>query len=475
MPPPPPVPVGTVLAGKYVVENVLGAGGMGIVVAARHNVLGQRVALKFLHGPALENPEYVKRFLREAKAVVQLESQFVARVTDVGTLDSGSPYIVMELLEGYDLEKRIRDYPEKGPLPIPEAVDRMIEALDALAEAHSRDIIHRDLKPANLFLAMRADGTLATKVLDFGISKVRGSQEATNLTRTSAMLGTPTYMAPEQVRSSASVDVRADIWAMGVVLFELFTGHVPFGGTAIGAVFAAILEAPAPKVQPWRPEVSPQLEAIVLRCLEKEPSRRFGDVGQLARALAPFGTSSTAGSVARATAVLARKNRTSGADVTGDAANTPPPLEPSTGNTVNFVERAPRVVTEDPSMQDAGDPEPASLLWPALGGIAGAAVIAGVVVLAFRGGATDARISLPEPPPSEAAAVSAAPPSLPLPPAQPPPTASSTVPLPPPPPSASGAPTSTSSRSSSRSGRQKTPTAAPPPSGAATPLPGDRQ
>jgi hypothetical protein len=313
-----PVPIGTVLANKYVVERILGVGGMGVVVAARHRVLDQHVALKFLYGPALENPEIVARFIREARVVVKLESQFVARVSDVGMLDSGSPFIVMELLEGLDLAQRIEQYPAKGPLPIAEGVDRILEALDALAEAHSHDVVHRDLKPANLFLALRADGSVATKVLDFGVSKVvePAHSPSGNLTRTMATLGTPLYMAPEQVRSSKSVDVRADVWAIGVVLYEVLSGHPPFDGNSMGAVFAAILETQPASLLAQRRDLDPQLEAVVARCLEKDPAKRYGDVAQLAQALAPFGSGRALASVARAAAVLSRRDRRSGPDVT---------------------------------------------------------------------------------------------------------------------------------------------------------------
>jgi eukaryotic-like serine/threonine-protein kinase len=314
-----PVPIGSVLADKYVVERVLGVGGMGTVVAAHHRVLDQRVALKFLHGPALADPTIVERFIREARIVAKLESPFVARVSDVGVLDSGSPFIVMELLTGGDLAQRIEAYATLGPLPVADAVDRVLEALDALAEAHSLDVVHRDLKPANLYLAARADGTVATKVLDFGISKVMTVAEGPgplSLTNDAAVMGTPHYMAPEQVRSAKSIDVRADIWAMGAVLYETLTGRAPFDGETVGAVFAAVLEkAPAP-LSSLREGVPPELESVVLRCLSKDPVNRYADCAALAIALAPFGSGRAAASVARASAVLARRSRLlSGPDV----------------------------------------------------------------------------------------------------------------------------------------------------------------
>src|SRR5580692_1093404 len=217
-----PVSEGDLLAGKYRVERVLGAGGMGIVVAARHEQLDQMVAIKFVRDEALDNEEAVQRFLREARAAVKLKSEHVARVLDVGKLDSGAPYMVMEYLEGNDLGHILT---EQGPMEAAAATDWILQACEAVAEAHAAGIVHRDLKPENLFLTNTVGGTQKIKVLDFGVSKSMGgaSGELSNLTRTRAMLGSPLYMAPEQMRSSRDVDARADIWALGVVLFQLLT------------------------------------------------------------------------------------------------------------------------------------------------------------------------------------------------------------------------------------------------------------
>mgnify|MGYP001062724726 FL=1 len=216
---------GDLLAGKYRIERVLGRGGMGVVVSAVHEALDERVALKFLLPEALANQEAVQRFLREARAAVKIRSEHVARVTDVGTLESGAPYMVMEYLDGVDLARYLES---RGPLPVPEAVEYMLQACEALAEAHALGIVHRDLKPANLFRIERVDGTPSIKLLDFGISKVIAHQVA--LTQTSSMLGSPLYMAPEQMTSSKHVDARADVWALGIILFELVTGEPPFQG-----------------------------------------------------------------------------------------------------------------------------------------------------------------------------------------------------------------------------------------------------
>ncbi|HEX7839815.1 MAG TPA: serine/threonine-protein kinase, partial [Kofleriaceae bacterium] len=219
------VRVGEVLAAKYRVDRVLGAGGMGVVVAATHLQLDQVVALKFVRTEALHNPEIVGRFEREARAAVRLKSEHAARIIDVGRLESGSPYIVMEYLEGQDLAQLLE---QRRSLPVSIACDYIIQACDAIAEAHSLGIVHRDLKPGNLFLARTSHGQQVIKVLDFGISKTQGPAGDVNMTRTQAMLGSPGYMSPEQMRAAKSVDSRTDIWSLGVILYELVAGRMPF-------------------------------------------------------------------------------------------------------------------------------------------------------------------------------------------------------------------------------------------------------
>src|SRR5512132_1665322 len=208
------VPVeGEVLAGKYRVERILGKGGMGVVVAAMHLQLGQRVAIKSLLEDATQ--ETVSRFIREARAAVRLKSEHTARVLDVGDLPDGAPYMVMEYLDGNDLSHLLRS---GGALPTADAVLYVLHACEAMAEAHSIGIIHRDLKPANLFLTRGADGAPTIKVLDFGISKLMHEQQGEDevqLTRTSALLGSPLYMSPEQLRSAREATVQSDIWSLG--------------------------------------------------------------------------------------------------------------------------------------------------------------------------------------------------------------------------------------------------------------------
>ncbi len=282
-----PVDEGTILAGKYRVERVLGRGGMGVVVAATHMQLDQRVALKFLLPDALDNGEVVERFSREARAAVKIQSEHVARVIDVGQLDNGLPYMVMEYLQGSDLSATLR---AQDRLPIEDAVEYVLQACEAIAQAHALGIVHRDLKPANLFLTTRPDGTMSIKVLDFGISKLTvpgaSSGPEMSLTRTSAIMGSPTYMSPEQLKASRDVDARADIWALGVVLFELLTGSTPFEAETMPMLCAAILTDPPATVRAFRPEVPADLEKVILRCLEKRPDVRFANVAELAAALA---------------------------------------------------------------------------------------------------------------------------------------------------------------------------------------------
>ena len=276
------------LAGKYRVDKVLGIGGMGVVVAAHHIQLDDRVAIKFLLPETLGNGDAVMRFAREARAAVKIKSEHVARVTDVGTLDNGAPYMVMEYLEGGDLSAWLA---ERGRLPVEQAVDLLLQACEAIAEAHAIGIVHRDLKPANLFVARLPGGVQSVKVLDFGISKLTGfsaSGGESSATKTSALLGSPLYMSPEQMRSSKDVDARGDIWALGVILYELLAGAAPFIADSMPElVFKIVDGAPVPLLQ-LRPDVPSGLEAVIFRCLEKDRARRFQTVGDLAGALSPF-------------------------------------------------------------------------------------------------------------------------------------------------------------------------------------------
>ncbi len=294
---------GDILAGKYRVERVLGAGGMGVVVAAHHMQLDEKVALKFLLPEALDNREAVARFAREARAAVKIKSEHVARIIDVGTLPNGAPYIVMEYLEGGDLAAWLK---QRGALPIEQAVEFVLQACVAVADAHALGIVHRDSKPANLFCVRRSDGQLSIKVLDFGISKMtdRSGAAAGAATGTSALMGSPLYMSPEQMRSAKDVDARTDLWALGVILFELITGRPVFLGESVTELAIRVANEPPPAIRTFRPDVPSELEAIVLKCLEKDRRQRYRNVAELAVALLEFGPKRAKGSVERITGIL---------------------------------------------------------------------------------------------------------------------------------------------------------------------------
>lgn len=294
-----PVRVGQVLAGKYRVERVIAVGGMGVVVEALHLDLDTRVALKFLRAEASDaTGDNLERFLREGRAAAKLKSEHVARVMDVGRLAGGEPYMVMEFLQGRDLARVIET---EGALPCDLAVSYILQACEAIAEAHAAGIVHRDLKPSNLFLTSRADGSPQVKVLDFGISKMAQPEGLAkkDITTTRELLGSPGYMSPEQVRSMKNVDTRTDIWALGLILYELLTGEPPFDAESLPALFAAIASDPPIPLRARRPDLSPHLDMIIMRCLSKEPSSRFPTVAELATALAPYATPEEQSLVAR--------------------------------------------------------------------------------------------------------------------------------------------------------------------------------
>jgi len=301
---------GTVLAGKYRVERVLGQGGMGVVVAATHLQLEELVAVKFMRPQHVTSQESVERFLREARAASKLKNEHVTRVYDVGVLESGEPYMVMELLEGSDLSELLRA--RGGVMPVAEAAGFVIQTCEALASAHVAGIVHRDLKPQNLFVSRRPDGSALIKVLDFGISKMTtpGVGDG-SLTATTAVFGSPHYMSPEQMRSSKDVDGRTDIWSLGVCLYELLTGRVPFEGDSVIEIGAKVLREPPPPPSGLRADLPPGLEVVVLRCLEKRADARFGNVAELAAALQPFAPRVESDAASRAWATL----RGSGPDV----------------------------------------------------------------------------------------------------------------------------------------------------------------
>jgi serine/threonine-protein kinase len=299
------VEIGRVIAGKYRIDRVIGSGGMGVVVAARHLHLQETVAIKVLKPEAVTKREAVLRLLREARATMRVRSEHVVRVLDVDMLDGSVPYIVMEHLEGCDVASFLAD---ETRLPIARAVSFVLQACEAVAEAHALGVIHRDIKPANLFLTRRPDGSDRIKLLDFGVSKIAPfaaalaevgestapddidetapplvkESKAVELTLTDAKLGSPRYMSPEQIRSARDVDERADIWGLGATLYELVAGSPPFAATTVPELSRAILHDAQTPLREVRPEVSPRLEAIVQRCLAKRREDRYASVSALA-------------------------------------------------------------------------------------------------------------------------------------------------------------------------------------------------
>src|ERR1019366_2868197 len=279
--------VGSLIADKYVVERTLGSGGLGVVVVARHRELGQRVAIKYLREQGRTISSVVDRFRSEAHIAAQIRSEHVVRVQDVGEV-AGGPFIVMERLEGRDLAHIMGD----GGNTTVQAVDYVLQACEGLAEIHTIGIIHRDLKPENLFVVQDGTRRPIIKIIDFGISKVTPTHENgswAHVTYEEGRCGTPLYMSPEQLGLGAAVDCRTDIWALGVVLFELLAGGFPFHGEDVPHLFASILTTAPSRPSATAPGIPVELEAAILRCLEKDASRRFQNVPELTEKIAPFG------------------------------------------------------------------------------------------------------------------------------------------------------------------------------------------
>ncbi len=371
---------GDVLVGKYRIERILGEGGMGVVAQAHHLQLDERVAIKFLLPNALENQEVVARFAREARAAVKIKSEHVARVIAVGEMENGAPYMVMEFLEGQDLQARLET---SGALPIENAVEHILQASEAIAEAHALGIVHRDLKPANVFIIRRRDGTESAKVLDFGISKttgMAGSGPDAAMTSTQSMMGSPLYMSPEQMMSARDVDTRTDIWALGVILYELVAARPPFVAESFPQLCIEIAQQPPPSLRSFRPDAPPELEAVILRCLEKNREQRFHSVADMVAALAPFAPPRARASVKRISRVLASAGISS-PDLKQALESMPPPPPTGMDRSAMAVDqshiRSGVTVGHAWGQQTVGAPN----------GTTGALVLAGLAAVAVLGGA----------------------------------------------------------------------------------------
>ena len=322
--------VGDVLADKYRVERILGIGGMGMVVLATHLELESQVAIKFMLPAALESTDAAARFLREARATSRLTNDHVCRVTDVGRFEGGQPYIVMEYMEGYDVGTLLK---RKGAQPVAVAVDYILQACEGMAEAHGHGIVHRDLKPDNLFLATRADGDQIIKILDFGISKAAVTGIAT---KTGDIMGSPAYMAPEQMQSTKDVDQRADIWSLGVILYQLISGRMPFIADTLPALCLAVINEEPPSLESIRKDLPHGLAQVVMKCLSKNRDERYLNVHQFGQALLPYAKPEATAAVTRIRGMLQRKRPP-----------TPPPLMmlPS-----EFSDVAPTITGDDESI-----------------------------------------------------------------------------------------------------------------------------
>ncbi len=274
--------------GTYRVLKKLGEGGMGAVYSAEHSLIGRRAAIKVLLPALSQNQEIVQRFFNEARAATAIQDPGIVQIFDFGYHSDGSAYIVMEYLEGEPLDARLK---RLGRLAVPDALRILRMVASSLNAAHARGIIHRDLKPENIYLVSdrEVSGGERPKILDFGIAKLTGDTGSSTVkTHTTAIMGTPMYMSPEQCRGAGQVDLRSDIYALGCVLFHLLVGRTPFDGDGIGEIIACHLREPAPSPSAFVPDIPPEVDQLVLRCMAKSADQRFQTAGELADVIGWF-------------------------------------------------------------------------------------------------------------------------------------------------------------------------------------------
>jgi serine/threonine-protein kinase len=279
-----PVGPGMMIDGRWRITRSIGRGAVGAVFEA-HDSGGQRVAIKVLHGEWRRNEQVVERFAREARVLMRLKSKHVGKLIDVGNLEREQgdlPFLVLEFLEGSDLDTHIV---EKGRLPFRQAFAWGADACEGVAEAHALGVIHRDIKPSNLFLAGGNAGTPLVKVLDFGIAAGEPEVAPAKLTNVESLLGSPAYMAPEQMMASDDVDARSDIWSMGALLYHSVTGHLPFPGEGHLEIFSKVVTRPPVPMRAHVKDTPAEVEAVILKCLRKQRSDRYGSMQELATAL----------------------------------------------------------------------------------------------------------------------------------------------------------------------------------------------
>ncbi len=314
-----PVHPGDVIGAKYRVERVLGAGGMGVVLLATHLDLDQKVAIKFLLPEAAKDPELVERFLREGRASVRLRGVHVVKTIDVGRLENGAPYLVMEFLQGHTLRDALNEHPEGMPLET--LCSLMLQACEGVAEAHALGIVHRDLKPENLFVTHGVDGRPLLKVLDFGISKVADESFGGSLTKTNTLFGSPMYMSPEQMRSAKHVDPRADVWSLAVIAYELACGAPPFDAdTFYDLCLKVAQDTPIPLAE-RRPDLPRSLIEGIDRGLRKDIGSRTQNAADLASCFEPYAGPRAAGTTDRLRDVIRASGAAFAALATPDFSN----------------------------------------------------------------------------------------------------------------------------------------------------------